>query len=186
MAEENSIKNSVGFDPDKVEEYKNAIKLAVLYNDFLQWLEQNYFLKVLDDNEKIELAKRFLKNKSQLAFWFSPPIRIFRKQDEFSCQECLIPFRVKDFGILRTRTFPNADGVVYVYNPVNGSLALSISNEDFAKIMPTGKFGLNNPLHIELILPDEEEKIHCFPHVTEIVILPPSDKTGRHILNLNA
>ena len=180
MAEENPIEGLVGFNPDKAEEYKNNLKLAILYNDSLQWLEQNHFLRVLDDDERIELALRFLNNKIQLAIHFNPTILIFKTYDLSSC---LIPLRVKN---LSSRTFSNEDGLVYTYNLVNGRLALSISNEDFAKIMPTGAFGPNNPFHIELILRNEEEKIHCFSEVKEIVMLPPSEKTGKYLLSLNA
>ena len=183
MAEENPVESSLGFNPDKVEEHKNNLNLAVLYNDFWQWLEQNYFLKVMDDSEKIELAKRFLRNKIQLAILSQLIIQVFKVSEDISLKECLIPFWVEG---LKFREFENADGLVYTYNPVNGRLALSISNENFAKIMPTGKFGPNDPLHIELVLRNEEEKIHCFPRVTGIEFLPPSEKTGKYLLSLSA
>ncbi|MDO8430264.1 MAG: hypothetical protein Q7S73_02775 [bacterium] len=182
MAEENPVESYLGFDPDKVEDYKNNLKLAVLYNDYLQKMEQDHFLRILNDDEKIELAKRILRNRVQLAIQFDPQIRIFSNTDKILKEGCLIPVRVKD---LKIRTFASEDGVVYIHDPIKGILCLSISYEDYIKMIPS-KFGPNNPLHIELILRNEEEKVHCFPDVRVLTRLDPSEKTGKHLLSLNA
>ena len=114
---------------------------------------------------RLELAKRVHKNKIALAL-AGPSIRVFSERDPYSQEQCLYPF----LGV-STQSFKTLKGIYYEFDFGTGRLFLSISRQSAYKIIDTvlkDGFPASFPVHIELILPEESEKIHCFRKVTQI------------------
>ena len=159
-------------------EFFRAAKLLGFYRWLLDIEERNLGCP-LSLQEKLLVAKRAQQNRIQLALDTEPNIRWFFENSESSLQQCLKPFS-RSADVM----FENDLGIFYEFDCQSGQLRLSLSSGDLYKL--TGemqRFGPEYPIHIELFLRNEKEKIHCFRGVTQIILLEP-DKEGLYLISL--
>lgn len=123
--------------------------------------------KLMNFSKRVDFVKRLFSLVQARVSIARPEIRFFHEKDPIFFEECFDPLGDS------TTEYESSDGLRYHFDPGTGKLVLSGGFSRLSSVVNVIKgFHGHNPLHVEIILSSELEKVHCFRRVTQVAILP--------------